>query len=147
VDLNVCPACGEWSDDFVVAADEAVLVCAACGQRRPFVRLPLLALTGPSGVGKSAVATILAGQLQQCVVLEQDICEDAELEARLRARPAWRGWTQEKLAPMLAFNQWVKDKAATTVPPMQLLDTGGRSVQDSAARVRAWVLQQLVASP
>jgi hypothetical protein len=45
---------------------------------------------------------------------------------------------------MLAFNQRVKDNAATTVPPMQLLDTSGRSVQDSAARVRAWALQQLV---
>jgi broad-specificity NMP kinase len=209
VDLNVCPACGEWSDDFVVAADEAVLACPACGQRRLFVRLPLFALTGPSGAGKSAVATILAGQLRQCVVLEQDllwlpdqldpadehrqfrrlwlrlvaalhqngrpvllcgtvvpgqleacperrlvgqihylalVCEDVMLEARLRARPPWRGWTQEKVAQMLAFNRWVKDNAATTVPPMQLLDTGGRSVQDSAAGVRAWVLRQLAPS-
>ena len=207
VDLNVCPACGEWSDDLVVAAEEAVLVCPACGQRRPFARLPLFALTGPSAAGKSAVATILAGQLQPCVVLEQDllwlpgqldpadehrqfrrlwlrlvaaqhqngrpvllcgtvvpgqleacperrlvsqihylalVCEDAELEARLRARPAWRAWTDEKVARMMAFNQWVKRHAATTTPPMQLLDTSGRSVQDSAAGVRAWVLQQLV---
>jgi hypothetical protein len=48
---------------------------------------------------------------------------------------------------MLAFNQWVKDNAATTVPPMQLLDTSRRSVQDSAAGVRAWVLQQLAGPP
>jgi hypothetical protein len=47
VDLNVCPACGRWSDDFAVAADEAVLVCPACGHRRRFTRLPLFALTGP----------------------------------------------------------------------------------------------------
>jgi hypothetical protein len=210
MDLNICPACGEWSDDVVVAADEDVLVCPACGQRRPFARLPLFALTGPSAAGKSAVATILAGHLQQCVVLEQDllwlpdqldpadehrqfrrlwlrlvaalhqngrpvllcgtvvpgqleacperrlvgevhylalVCEDAELEARLRARPAWRAWTDEKVAGMLAFNQWVKDNAATTMPPMQLLDTTGCRVQESAARVRAWVLQRLVASP
>jgi hypothetical protein len=207
MDLNVCLVCGEWSDDFIVAAEEAVLACPACGQRRPFVRLPLFALTGPSGAAKSAVATVLAGQLQQCVVLEQDllwlsdqldpadehrqfrrlwlrlvvalhqngrpvllcgtvvpgqleacperrlvgeihylalVCEDAELEARLRARPAWRAWTDEKVAQMLAFNQWVKDNAATTVPPMRLLDTGGRSLQDSAAMVRAWALEQLV---
>jgi ribosomal protein L32 len=210
VDLNVCPACGEWSDDFAVVADEeAVLVCPACGHRRRFARLPLLALTGPSAAGKSAVGTILAGRLQQCVVLEQDllwlpaqldpadehrqfrrlwlrlvaalhqngrpvllcgtvvpgqleacperrligeihylalVCEDAELEARLRARPAWRAWTDEKIARMLAFNQWVKGNAATTTPPMQLLDTTGRSVEDTAAGVRAWVLQHLVAS-
>jgi energy-coupling factor transporter ATP-binding protein EcfA2 len=208
VDLNVCPACGEWSDDFVVA-QEAVLACPACGQRWPFARLPLFALTGPSGAGKSAVAAILAGRLQQSVVLEQDllwlpdqlnpaddyrqfrrlwlrlvaalhqngrpvllcgtvvpgqleacperrlvgeihylglVCGDAELEARLRARPAWRAWTDEKVARMLAFNQWVKDNAATTTPPMQLLDTTGHSVQDSAACVQAWVLARLVAS-
>lgn len=210
MDLNVCPACGEWSDDFVVAAEEAVLVCPACGQRRPFVRLPLFALTGPSGAGKSAVATVLAGQAGQCLVLEQDllwlpdqldpadehrqfrrlwlrmvaalhengrpvllcgtvvpgqleacperplvgqihylalVCEDAELEARLRARPPWRAWTDEKVAQMLAFNLWVQHNAATTTPPMRLLDTTGRSLKDTAARVQAWILEQLVASP
>jgi broad-specificity NMP kinase len=206
VDLNVCPACGEWSDDLLVAADEPVLACAACGHRRRFARLPLLALTGPSGAGKSAVAAILAGHLPQCVVLEQDllwlpdqldpaddyrqfrrlwlrlvaalhqngrpvllcgtvvpgqleacperrlvgevhylalVCEDAELEARLRARPAWRAWSDEKVARMLAFNRWVQDNAAATTPPMALLDTTGRSLQETAAAVRAWALQRV----
>jgi hypothetical protein len=205
VDLNVCPACGAWTDDFTVA-DEALLVCAACGHRRRFQRLPLFALTGPSGAGKSAVGTILAGGLEECVVLEQDllwlpdqldpadehrqfrrlwlrlvaalhqngrpvllcgtvvpgqfeacperrllgaihylalVCDDAELAARLRSRPPWRGWTDEKVARMLAFNRWVRGNAATTTPPMELLDTGGRSVHDSAAAVRAWVRRRL----
>jgi hypothetical protein len=114
VDLNVCPACGAWSDDYVVA-DEAVLACQACGHRRPFLRLPLFAL----------------------------VCDDAELEARLRARPPWRAWTDDKVTRMLAFNQWVKRNAATTTPPMELLDTSGHSVQDSAACVRAWVQRHL----
>jgi hypothetical protein len=74
------------------------------------------------------------------------VCDDAALEARLRTRPTWRAWTDEKVARMLAFNQWVKRNAATTTPPIQLLDTSGHSVQDSAAGARAWVLQQLVAS-
>jgi hypothetical protein len=205
VDLNVCPACGAWSDDYVVA-DEAVLACQACGHRRPFLRLPLFALTGPSGAGKSAVGAVLAGRLRRCVVLEQDllwlpdrldpadehrqfrrlwlrlvaalhqngrpvllcgtvvpgqleacperrlvgdihylalVCDDAELEARLRARPPWRAWTDDKVARMLAFNQLVKRNAATTTPPMELLDTSGHSVQDSAACVRAWVQRHL----
>jgi hypothetical protein len=207
VDLNICTACGEWSDD--VVADEPVLVCPACGHRRRFARLPLLALTGPSGAGKSAVGTILAGRLRQCVVLEQDllwlpdqldpadgyrqfrrlwlrlvaalhqngrpvllcgtvvpgqlevcperrlvgeigypalVCNDVELESRLRARPAWRSWTAEEAARMLTFNRWVKRNAATTTPPMQLLDTTGRSVEDTAAGVRAWALRQVAAS-
>jgi hypothetical protein len=206
MDLNVCPACGAWSDDVVVAGEEAVLACPACGHWWPFRRLPLFALTGPSGAGKSAVGARLVGRLQQCVVLEQDllwlpdqldpadehrqfrrrwlrlvaalhqngrpvllcgtvvpgqleacperrlvgeihyltlVCDDAELEARLRARPAWRAWSNEKVARMLAFNRWVRRNAAATTPPMGLLDTGGRSVRDSAAAVGAWILRRL----
>ena len=71
------------------------------------------------------------------------VCDDAELEARLRARPAWRAWSDEKVARMLAFNRWVERNAAATSPPMELLDTSGRSVQDSAAEVRAWMLRRL----
>ena len=71
------------------------------------------------------------------------VCDDAELAARLRSRPPWRGWTDDKVARMLAFNQWVKRNAATTTPPMELLDTSGHSVQDSAASVRAWVQRHL----
>jgi hypothetical protein len=208
VDLNVCPACGAWTDDFA-AADKAVLVCTACGHRRRFARLPLFALTGPSGAGKSAVGTVLARRLRRCVVLEQDllwlpdqldpadehrqfrrlwlrlvaalhqngrpvllcgtvvpgqfeacperrlvgeihylalVCDDAELAARLRARPAWRGWTDEEVARMVAFNRWVRRNAATTTPPMELLDTTGLSVQSSATSVRAWVLRRLAPS-
>jgi hypothetical protein len=46
---------------------------------------------------------------------------------------------------MLAFNRWVKRNAATTTPPMPLLDTS-RSLQDSTACVQAWVLRRLGAS-
>jgi hypothetical protein len=37
----------------------------------------------------------------------------------------------------------VKDNAATTTPPMELLDTTGHTVADSAAAVRAWALGRL----
>jgi hypothetical protein len=210
VDLSICDACGAWSDNVRVAEGPPALVCPACGHRRPFTRLPLFALTGPSAAGKSAVGTLLTGRLRECVVLEQDllwlpdqldpadehrqfrrlwlrlvaalhqngrpvllcgtvvpgqleacqerplvgdihylalVCDEAELEARLRARPAWRAWTDDKVARMLAFNRWVKDHAATTTPPMELLDTTGRSVAESAAAVRAWVLQRLSSAP
>jgi hypothetical protein len=201
VDLNICDRCGQWSEDLRVAEGAPALICPSCGHRRPFTRLPLLALTGPSAAGKSAVGTVLTGRLRQCLVLEQDllwlpdqldpadehrqfrrlwlrlvaalhqnrrpvllcgtvvpgqleacperplvgdihylalVCDDAELQTRLRARPAWRGWTDDKVARMRAFNQWVKDNAATTTPPMELLDTTGHTVADSAAAVRAW---------
>jgi hypothetical protein len=206
VDLNICDRCGQWSEDLQLAQGAPALICPSCGQRRPFTRLPLLALTGPSAAGKSAVGTVLTGRLRQCLVLEQDllwlpdqldpahehrqfrrlwlrlvaalhqngrpvllcgtvvpgqleacperplvgdihylalVCDDAELQTRLRARPAWRGWTDDKVARMRAFNQWVKDNAATTTPPMELLDTTGHTVADSAAAVRAWALGRL----
>jgi shikimate kinase len=68
----ICAGCGEWTDKPVVSPDEPVLVCAVCGHREPFQRLPLFALTGPSGTGKSTVCRLLAGQLD-LVVLEQDV--------------------------------------------------------------------------
>ena len=50
------------------------LVCAVCGHREPFRRLPLVAITGPSGTGKSTVARLLPALLgDRAVVLEQDL--------------------------------------------------------------------------
>jgi hypothetical protein len=136
-----------WLPDQLDPADE----------HRQFRRLwlRLVAALHQNGRPVLLCGTVVPGQLEACperrLVGEVHylalVCEDAELEARLRARPAWRAWTDEKVAGMLAFNKWVKDNAATTMPPMQLLDTTGCRVQESAARVRAWVLQRLVASP
>ena len=50
------------------------LVCAACGHREPFRRLPLFAVTGPSGTGKSTICRLLPDLLgDRAVVLEQDL--------------------------------------------------------------------------
>jgi len=63
-----------------VAPGEPVLVCQECGHRQPFVRLPLFALTGPSGVGKSTVGRLLTAELGgRVVVLEQDVLWTAGL--------------------------------------------------------------------
>ncbi|MQA11652.1 MAG: hypothetical protein GEU98_24510, partial [Pseudonocardiaceae bacterium] len=50
-----------------VEAREPVLVCAACGHRVPFGRLPLFCLTGPSGTGKSTVGRLLSAWLGERV--------------------------------------------------------------------------------
>ena len=81
MDLKICIACGTRMDNLVVPADEAVLVCAECGHRQPFLRLPMFALTGPSGTGKSTVSRLLASELgDQVVVLEQDVLWTAGLQ-------------------------------------------------------------------
>ncbi len=68
------------------------------------------------------------------------VCDDEALTARLRRRPTWRDEAgEERIAEHLKFNQWLKAHAATTAPPVTLLDTTHLSVEDSASRVAAWI--------
>lgn len=79
MNLLVCPGCGERADPLLVEAD-SVIRCAHCGERWPFRRLPLFCVTGPSGVGKSAVARLLLDAVaERFVVLEQDVLWQAGL--------------------------------------------------------------------
>lgn len=73
---NVCPACGQWEvTKRVEPADgaRAWAICSACGTRIPFLRLPLLWVTGASGAGKSTLARLLPPLLPEAIVLDSDI--------------------------------------------------------------------------
>lgn len=66
-------------------------------------------------------------------------CDPGVLAERLRARPAWREWSEPRIAETLEFNDWVRAEAATMSPPMGLLDTTRASVESIADEVCDWV--------
>ncbi|PRX45498.1 broad-specificity NMP kinase [Prauserella shujinwangii] len=205
LDLKICPGCGEFAE--VPRAEQGRLVCARCGHRREFRRLPLFALTGPSAAGKSTVGPALARLLGDRVVpLEQDVlwtgglrddvdghpafrstwlrmaamiqqsgrpvvlcgtvvppefeplpervffseihylalvAEPGVLARRLRARPAWRGWDEPRIAEMLEFNDWLRAEAGRLEPPVRLVDTTTAPLDETVATVCAWVTDRL----
>jgi len=71
--FNVCAGCGEYSAEKTIDANGPFAVCQQCGYRHPFVRLPLLIVTGASGTGKTTVALKLTPQMPECVCLESDV--------------------------------------------------------------------------
>lgn len=71
------------------------------------------------------------------------VCEPAILSARLRARSAWRrSGEPATVERMLAFNQWLREHAALTIPPMSILDTSADGPQQTAEAVARWVRER-----
>jgi hypothetical protein len=72
------------------------------------------------------------------------VCDDAVLVERLQARPGWRqAGTPEFIESMRAFNRWFRDHAATTAPPMTLLDTSSLTLDETVDQAVAWVRARL----
>jgi AAA domain len=71
--LNICFNCGVYRADKVIEPQGPFAVCPECGYKQAFLRLPLLIVSGASGVGKSTVCHHLLGQLNDVVLLDSDI--------------------------------------------------------------------------
>jgi predicted kinase len=71
----------------------------------------------------------------------------AALEARLRARPAWRGASEDFIADQIAFNRWFDTTGPTLTPPIDLLDTTSQAVDETVAAVRRWITTKLGPQP
>ena len=69
---------------------------------------------------------------------------DSEVLAwRLRARPAWRGWDEPRIAEMLEFNDWLRAEAPALSPPVTLFDTTHAPLDASVNRAVEWIAEIL----
>ncbi|MBB4934017.1 broad-specificity NMP kinase [Lipingzhangella halophila] len=75
------------------------------------------------------------------------VCEPNVLAERLRGRPAWRAWSEERIEETLDFNAWLRDTATELTPPVKLLDTTHEPATATAERVQAWLDQPAEAPP
>jgi chloramphenicol 3-O-phosphotransferase len=73
------------------------------------------------------------------------VCDDEELERRLHARPAWRG-SADNVAGMVAFNRHLREVGPTGHPPIEVLDTTDRSIDECAADLHEWI-RRTVSTP
>ncbi len=65
---------------------------------------------------------------------------DEAITARLQARPQWRKSADPAfLAAQLDFNRWFVTEAIRGEPPVELLDTTGQPVSETAGQVAAWI--------
>lgn len=68
-----------------------------------------------------------------------------QLSQCLDKRPAWRQWSPSRIKEMVEFNDWIRDNAPHTEPPMELLETADRSAAQTADDVAAWISRGLAA--
>ena len=125
-----CEACGSRSDLIPAAGD--VLRCPRCAGERPFVKPPLLIVTGPPGIGKSTLCARLAGTIDGAVLLDADIhAEDlVSVAAANEDYPAfWR--SMMRLAHELAQNDVAVVYFATMLPDQVLVNVDELGYFDS----------------
>ena len=116
--------------------------------------LRLAAMIGQSGRPVLLCGTVVPAELEPlpervlfrridylALLVEPDV-----LAARLRARPAWRGWDEARIVEMVEFAERLRRTASTMEPPVEVLETTGLDAAATATRVRSWVLRRLEAS-
>ncbi|WP_179775746.1 AAA family ATPase [Amycolatopsis endophytica] len=71
------------------------------------------------------------------------VADPGVLAERLRARPAWRGWDEPRIAEMLEFNAWLHKNADNLDPPVALFDTTSAPLAATVDRVVEWIEDRL----
>lgn len=69
------------------------------------------------------------------------MCPPEVLAQRLRDRPGWRAWDEARIAEALDYAEWLVNSADTLDPPVELLDTTGRGIEQTTRHVCRWLEQ------
>ena len=69
------------------------------------------------------------------------ICDNEVLAQRLKARPAWRGSSEEAfVARQMQFNRWFKEKGNRYA---SLIDTTSLTLETTAEQIQSWILEKI----
>ncbi len=72
------------------------------------------------------------------------VCEAEVLAERLRTRPEWReSGAPEKVEEQVRFNRWFREQEGQGKPAIELIDTTGVSVGETAAQVALWIRRKI----
>ncbi|WP_240686899.1 nucleoside kinase [Amycolatopsis suaedae] len=160
---TVGPLVADALADRVVAVEQDVLWTGALRESSPdgyghgpfrSTWLRMAAMIGQSGRPVLLVGTVAPPEFEplpervffSAIHYLALVAEPEALARRLRARPAWREWDESRIAEMLEFNDWLRARAATLHPPVDLLDTTGVPLESTAEAVREWILNRLAAT-
>ena len=77
------------------------------------------------------------------------VCSTEILTERLLQRPAWRGAQNPAfIKEQIQFNQWFVDYSQSSQqPPITILDTSNRSLEETANAIAAWIDESIKSSP
>lgn len=68
------------------------------------------------------------------------VCDDEVLAERLRQRPEKRNCSDPVyIEEQIQFNQWFKESGGQVKPTVELIDTTGVAVEDTAEQVALWI--------
>jgi hypothetical protein len=71
-------------------------------------------------------------------------CNDNILTERLRRRPKWRQSSAETfIMKQVDFNRWFKEKGSKTEPPIAVLDTTERSIEETVIQAEMWIKEKI----
>lgn len=128
-----CDFCGGRSWPDLIPVVGGVLRCPRCAEERPFVRPPLLIVTGTAGIGKSTLCHRLAGTIPGAILLDADIFAEDLISVTPPNQDYAGFWrSMMRLAHEVAQNNAVAVFFSTMLPEQALENSDVLDYFDSA---------------